>query len=176
MDAPHIVLFDLFAGGHHGQYIRQLVAHWAISRLRGRLTVLATDAFFDRHAEITRLASEIPSAALERVPMEEQPTFSGVFAGPRTHGRVLREAIPRLRPTHVLCMYYDQVQLSLALGLRFGFPLRMAGIYFRPTFHYARLDAETPRSRVTDLRKRLLLQASLRNPHVDTLFLPGFRT
>jgi glycosyltransferase involved in cell wall biosynthesis len=70
-------------------------------------------------------------------------------------------------------MYFDHVQLSLAFGLRFSFPVRVSGIYFRPSFHYSDTGILVGRgngSRGTDARKRLMLLSAVRNPHFQTLF------
>jgi glycosyltransferase involved in cell wall biosynthesis len=102
-------------------------------------------------------------------------TLRGPFGLMRTdiaHGRRLRRAIDEVQPNHCVIMYFDHVQLSLALDLRFDEPVTLSGIYFRPTFHYALLE-DGPRAlteKITSLRKSLLLRAALRNPHVTHLF------
>ena len=87
-------------------------------------------------------------------------------------GRHLRRYVERLRPDHAVLMYFDHAQLALGFGLRFDFPVRLSGIYFRPSLHYGRFDghAASPKERAASLRKRLVLWAALRNPHLDGLF------
>ena len=167
MKNPHVLLFDLYAGGHHGQYVRQLVEYWGAHELHGRLTVLARPAFFERHGDVLRVAAHCGATCK---PIAEPVEMRGFIRGALAHGRYLRKYIKSLRPTHAVCMYFDQVQLSLALGLRFGYPVALSGIYFRPTFHYDEATAAALKDRITRMRKRRLLTAALRNPHFKTLF------
>jgi glycosyltransferase involved in cell wall biosynthesis len=67
-------------------------------------------------------------------------------------------------------MYLDHAQLALASGLRFPFPVRISGILFHPTLHYRSHESFSPRSYLQGLRKRLILRAIARNPHLDTVF------
>ena len=167
MKDPHVLLFDLYAGGHHGQYMRQLIEYWGAHDLHGRLTVLARPVFFERHEDVLRVAAHCGATCK---PIAEPVAVRGFIRGALAHGRYLRKYVQVLRPTHAVCMYFDQVQLSLALGLRFGYPVALSGIYFRPTFHYDEATANALKDRITRMRKRRLLTAALRNPHFKTLF------
>jgi glycosyltransferase involved in cell wall biosynthesis len=62
------------------------------------------------------------------------------------------------------------VQLALAAGLRFPFPVRISGILFHPTLHYRPAGRFSPRDYVQRLRKRLFLRLIAQNPHLDTVF------
>jgi glycosyltransferase involved in cell wall biosynthesis len=86
------------------------------------------------------------------------------------HRRALTEYVEQLRPARLLLMYLDHAQFALATGLRFSFPLRIAGILFRMSLHYPSLQPSSLRDRAHRVRKRLLLQAAARNPHLDTVF------
>ena len=76
--------------------------------------------------------------------------------------------VEAVQPTHVLCMYFDQVQFSLAWGLRYKKQLLTSGIYFRPNFHYKRVSFS--KERVSRWLKRQVLHFALKNPLFDTLF------
>jgi len=162
---PHIMLFDLLVGGHHGQYIRQLVEYWGTSRLPGQLTVAAPEAFFGQHKDVVAATARSGAACMQITgPID----MNGPLAMMRDHGHHLKQCVHTVRPTHVMCMYCDQGQLSLALGLRFSRQIALSGIYVRPTFHYKSLG--TLQDRVARARKRLMLRAALSNPYLKTLF------
>ncbi len=173
----HLMLFDLYAGGHHGQYVRQLAAHWGAKAPPGRLDVVVSSAFGAAHPDVARLAERYAASGVRLVPIDETVRLRA--AGPLRlarnaleHGRLLRRYVAALRPDHVLLMYFDHVQLSLAANLRFDFPVRLSGIYFRPSFHYAHLNGVAPgtKEKLRSLRSTVQLRAALRNPPFDTLF------
>ena len=41
-----------------------------------------------------------------------------------------------LRPTHVVFLYLDHLQISLITRLRFKYDVVLSGILFKPTLHY----------------------------------------
>lgn len=173
--SPHVLLFDLYAGGHHGQYVRHLVTYWDAHRLPGRLSVAAPPRFFEIHDDVRRQVEA--TGGVEASPVTEPADLRGdgfraLLRADRTHGRLLRHTITALRPTHTVLLYLDHAQLSLAVDLRFPFPVQLSGIYFRPSFHYDRLGSPAPGigARLDRLRKRLTLAAALRNPHLTHLF------
>ena len=177
MRAPHVMLFDLYAGGHRLQYLLNLATHWAERGLPGRLSIVVPTAFLDAHPPLRTFADVHRTSGIEVVPITEPVRLKA--PGPLQlvrygveQGRHLRRYVERLRPDHAVLMYFDHAQLALAFGLRFDFPVRFSGIYFRPQFHYGRFEghATSPRERATNLRKRLVLRAALRNPHLHTLF------
>src|SRR5690606_21945119 len=86
------------------------------------------------------------------------------------HGRILKRYVERLKPTHVLLMYFDHVQVSLASRLRFSFPVQLSGIYFRPSFQYERSEGEPSGTLLRNRLKKALFDLALRNRHFDTLF------
>ncbi len=177
MPTPHLMLFDLYTGGHHGQYIRQLVEYWGANDLPGRLDVVVPAPFLKRHPDVQQAAEAHAEAGVRCVPITEPVVLRSEGAralvhNDREHGRLLRKYVGQLRPSHCVCMYFDHIQLSLALDLRFSFPLQLSGIYFRPSFHYRTFSASTGevKDRLKQLRKRLLLSAALRNRHFTHLF------
>ncbi len=178
MPGPHIMLFDLYAGGHHGQYVRQLVEFWLNTNVQGKLSIVAPPGFLERHEDVRRIITSATGDDLRFHPIEElvflrsDGTTAALIQNQREHGRLFRKYVEYHRPDHCVCMYFDHMQLSLALGLRFAFDVRISGIYFRPSFHYRRFSSHSSsgRDRIVNLRKRALLRAALRNRHVSTLF------
>ena len=172
MPAHSIMLFDLLSGGHHGQYVRQLVEFWGRSEYRGRVDVVVPNVFLERHTDVQRSAEAYSNVRI--VPIDEPVVFDAryLLQSSRMHGRLLRKYLVLLRPDHCLLMYFDHVQLALALGLRFQYSVKISGIYFRPSFHYGSFDRPHPRpkDRLQAVRKRVLLWAALRNPHFRFLF------
>lgn len=171
----HLMLFDLYVTGHHASYMAHLARHWQPAD--GTLSIVVPTAFREAHpptvAEWETLQDQGVRLVTIAEPVALDPSGTrGLMRADRTHGEVLTTYINRLQPDHVLLMYFDHVQLALARRLRFDRPVRISGIYFRPSFHYPALSGHTPglKQRLKDLRKRVVLKAALRNPHFDTLF------
>ena len=174
---PHLMLFDLYAGGHHGQYVQQLAQYWLAADRGGRLDIVVPRYFLDRHPAVPALVAENAGCGLRVVPVEEEvhvhrPRRAHLLRADLEHGRLLRLYLDRVRPDHCLLMYFDHVQLSLALDLRLEYVVALSGIYFRPSFHYRELGGYRPtvKERLTSLRKRVLLAAAMRNRHLRHLF------
>ncbi|HMB92358.1 MAG TPA: glycosyltransferase family 4 protein [Rhodothermales bacterium] len=171
---PHILLLELYAGGHRGQYIRQLVEYWTAHALPGRLTVAIPPEFFDIHADVQAVLEDAKRVEVVILNMPDRAAVAALseWRKSRLYGRVLRTVVAQLRPDHCVLLYFDHAQLPLALDLRFAFPVTLSGVYFRPSFHYHRLGGGAPawKERLRDWRKRILLWAALRNPHLTYIF------
>ena len=171
-----LLLFDLYHQGHHGQFVRAVLDHWTRHDLPGTLDVVVSREFAERYGDMLATAEAHPRVRVyptdERLGLRDRTGRRAVFENDLRIGRVLRAAVERHRPDHVLAMYVDHLQASLATGLRFRWPVRLSGIYFRPSFHYRAMTRGpgTARARLDDLQKRTLLRLALANPHVDTLF------
>ncbi len=170
------MLFDLYHGGHHGQHIRVLLDYWTQQALPGRLDVVVSPEFCARFPELLEAAQALPAVAFhptdEPARLRKKTGRLAVLQNDRRIGHLLRDAVAQHRPDHCVLLYFDHVQFSLATGLRFGFPVRFSGTYFRPSFYYRQRGAApfAIRAVVDDLQKRALLRLALRNPHFDTLF------
>jgi glycosyltransferase involved in cell wall biosynthesis len=136
--------------------------------------VVVSDRHARAHPGTAARIGATPNAVLHvaQLPDDFDEALSGTVARDRLHGRLAADYIRRLHPDHFVLMLCDHAQLSLAFDLRFGWPLAISGIYFRPSFHYGRLGGppETTRDRVKGLTKQVVLRAALRNPHFRTLF------
>lgn len=174
--APHLMLFDLYHRGHHGQHIRVLLDYWIEQELPGHLDIVVSQDFCTRFPELVEAAEAAPTVSLrpidEPVRLREKSGRLAVLQNDYRIGRLLRRAVTQHRPDHCMLMYFDHVQFSLATGLRFNHPVRFSGTYFRPSFYYRDQAEGAPPTRTTldDLQKRTLLRLALRNPHVDTVF------
>lgn len=175
--APGIMLFNLYHGGHHEQYVTYLVQYWMEHRPGRRLDVVVPNRSLEKNTTFRALLSDAAAHDVYVHPVEAelpvgQPGLVQLLSSDAEHGRVLRRMVKTLRPDHCVLMYLDQVQLSLALDLRFAQPLTFSGIYFRPSFHYARLGTGSSgvKERITSVRKRAMLAAAVRNRHFRVLF------
>ena len=170
MNTPHVVLFDLNAGGHHGQYVKQLTQYWCARIHRGRLSIMVTPSLLKKHHDLVELVKRCDRADIRELP--ESSSSGNLVQTARLQGYILEDSLNKLKPTHCLLLDFDLFQLPLAFGLRFKNPVSISGIYFRPFLrpeHLIRL-----RTGLGDfaryMRKRIVLAAALRNPHFKCLF------
>lgn len=177
--APHIVLFDLYTGGHHQFYLYHLARYWIAHSPSGRLDLVLPPQALEAYPPLRALLDTHAGSTLRFVPIEEPYSTKRerpfeLIRNDLDHGRLFARYLRRLRPNHGVLMYLDHAQLSLALRLRFPFPVCLSGILFRPTLHYLHLSEtsapDTWKARLQHNRKRWLLQAARRNPHLHRLF------
>lgn len=177
MSNKHLVIFEPNAGGHHGLFVQHLLRYWGTEQIRGVLELLVTQRFLEVHEQITTLKALYKDSDIRITVIDQLPSIKG--GGMRSllqhdirQGNILKKQLNRIRPTHALLMYFDHVQVSLGTTLRFIPDMHIAGIYFRPSFHYPILKAKpTPQTEMTRrVRKRLQLQLALSNPRLNTLF------
>lgn len=171
----HLLLFDPFSGGHHAEHIRHVLRGWHVrygGTTQNRVTIAVAPELLTRHPDLLVLARELGQGAHFVEIDETKALGNGLLSSGLWHRRVLKRLIERIRPTHAFLLYLDHAQLALALGLRFAFPVSLSGLLFRPSFHYNQYESQSPpvRERAQRLRKRLLLGAVLRNPHLSTVF------
>lgn len=170
---PTVMAVNLYHGGHHPQHLECLLAYWAKHELAGELHFVVSETYRDEHPSLLARVDTTPRAERHLVPASNLPTNDRrqLLSSDRRHGRVVSEWARKLEADHVLLMYFDHVQLSLASDLRFTRPLGISGIYFRPTFYYRELELHRKiKERISAARKQLVLRAALRNPHVRYVF------
>jgi len=177
MPEPHILLFELASGGHQGHYLHQLISFWGRHRLQGRLTVAVPERVLDVHPEVPASITEYGASGVALLPIKEAAPARpagpfGLLRKGLQEGRLLKKYIDQARPDHAVAMYFDHVQVALALGLRFSAPVHLSALYFRPSFHYGDLGParRTAKERLLDARERAVLAGALANPHLHTLF------
>lgn len=172
-----LMLFDLVAGGHHGNYMQHLVETWVQQSLPGDLYLVVASNFSEKHPEVAQIVAQ-NSANVHLIPIttdEEQalkPIASFVQRTQRAfqEWQLLCQYAQKLQATHCLVMYFDTSQIPIATGVKA--PCPFSGIYFRPTFHYDRFAHFTPtrRDRVQQWREKFTLSRVLHHPQLHTLF------
>jgi glycosyltransferase involved in cell wall biosynthesis len=169
----HLMLFDMQVTGHHSVYIKHLIQYWKTEQLSGLLHVVVIPAFLDRHGDVVAIAeagSNIRFTAItaaESAHLEQQKSLvSQGFTEWELFCRYARQ----LQVQQGMLMQVDVFQLPLML--RKQAPCEIAGIYFRPTFHYHEF-AQHQSSRqdvIRQWRQKLILALALRHPQFKQLF------
>lgn len=177
MSDPHILLFDSYASGHHGDYIQMLLDHWVANAPDGRLDLVLPSNFSSVFPDVADFARRHcdRGISLHSIRGERTLKHGSPFSFVRrdlAQGEMIRNAIQDLRPDHCLLMHIDHAQLSLWMDLRFDWPVSISGIYFRPSFHYAEIGSppHNLRERMGRIRKRVMLSWAFTNPHLKILF------
>ena len=177
MSTKTLALYDPYHGGHHGLFIQHLIRYWGEHRLVGNLKIVVTRSYLETHRPVEMLVSSFPESDITIHPIDPLPPLPSastraLVQNDMRQGRQVQQFLQEIHPSHVLFMYFDHIQISLATKLRFPFPLHLSGIYFRPSFHYPRLMKQSTSltDKVKNLRKRLILKWALTNPHFKTLF------
>ena len=169
--APRLLLFDPNAGGHNAGYIAHILRAWREGSVPGRVVAAVSPRLFDEHPRLRELAYDDGHSAAEFVEMPEAPGLQGRSLLMKGLGerRLLKKYIEQLQPEQVLHMLMDHGQFALATGLQFSYPVRLSGLFLRIS-HQRTLPDERLRERLTRLRKRWVLRATLRNPHAGIVF------
>jgi hypothetical protein len=169
MNSPDVMIFEPNMGGHHAEFTCHLMHYWLENVPDGRLLAAVAPGLLEQQPRMSAGAVRPPRTELAGLEAPLPGSQASLWQKGRRNRELLTGAIERHRPKHVLVMYLDHAQLALASGLRFAFPVRISGILFHPTLHY-RGTSLNPRAFLQGLRKRLVLRAIARNPHLDTVF------
>lgn len=178
MRERHLLFFDPYSQGHHAEYLLHLLEYWIENDYAGHhLDLVVSPRLLEWAPRLADVATRNADRGIRLIPEPEAVSLEttsrfGLLHTGVAHRALLRRHVLARRPEQVLLLYFDHAQPALALDLRFDFPVRFSGIYFRPTLHYGGLagSASGPRARLTEVRKRLLLAGALRNRHLDLLF------
>lgn len=173
----HLMLFELSVGGHYPGYIQHLARHWCTQNLPGRLSVVVSPQFMERHADVVAVADGyekqvrfIPVTIAEEAALvpRKSPAHRAIRAF--QSWKLLCQYASSVGATHCLIMYLDSFQSPLAMGAKAPCPI--SGIYFRPTFHYSSLSNYQPSwtDRIQHRRERFILPRVLHHPQLQTLF------
>ena len=177
MSDKNILVFNAYASGHHGSYVRMLVENWVSRKRSGTLRFVLSPDFMHIFPDITNYIHAhqsngiVLSAYPEKIDFANQSTRDFIRRD-IIQGKMVRKAIQKYTPDHCLLMYLDHVQVSLWTGLHFDFPISLSGIYFRPSLHYTSLGSppHSVADRMRRLQKRILLYGALTNPHLTSVF------
>jgi glycosyltransferase involved in cell wall biosynthesis len=164
---PKVLLFELSADGHYPSYVRYLVEGW--NSRRGELVVVVSQRFAERHGEW--MGPERAGVSWQVLSLAETQLLK-----PRRYPwqRVLRACqewdlldryIRRLGADHCLLPYLDSRRWPLLL--RQPLSCGLTAIYFRPSFHYDRLQGQP--SRWQYRLERLIVKRMLHHPALKTL-------
>ena len=176
-DKTRLMLFDLIVGGHHGSYIQHLVKYWVEHNLSGKLSIVVSPQFFQRHNDVVQLIAEHESKNIELIaiaPEEEAALNSNGSSIKRAFRAVgewnlLCKYAKSLKATHCLIMYFDTCWLPLVLGKKA--PCSFSGIYFRPTLHYSSFaNYSASEDKLQQWREKFTLSRILLHPQLRTLF------
>jgi glycosyltransferase involved in cell wall biosynthesis len=176
MQRPYqLVLFDMAVGGHHGTYIWHLVKHWHQTSVPITLNIVVSPQFLEQHAEVVDLIYQSDPAAINLLPISSQEfesiqSQSSIIKRAFTEWKIFCQYARQLKADQCMLMQFDHLQLPIVLGERA--PCAIAGIYFRPTFHYVQFAnyTSTWKDAIRRWRQKLLLTLALRSGQVNTLF------
>lgn len=141
----------------------------------GLLRAAVSPALLDQHPDLQDLAFEAPGHAVDIVSVPEAPALerpgTSLLRAGMGHRQMLRDLAVQHNPEHLFLLYLDHAQLALATQLHLPHSVRLSGLLFRPSFHYERLESDSPSlaEQLLRLRKRLVLRAALRHPNVDSV-------
>lgn len=142
---PKVLLFELSADGHYPSYVRYLVEEW--NSRRGELVVVVSPAFADRHRSWMDIRRTGVSWCILTA-RETQQLNTGPYPWQRVlracqEWRLLDRYIRRMGADHCLLPYLDSRRWPLLL--RQSLSCGLTAIYFRPSFHYDRLQGKSSR-------------------------------
>lgn len=174
MTTPHrLLLFDLNPTGHHAGYLHHLIRYWHEWNIAGELIVIVSPAFLTMHADMAALAQRMPTLRLIAISEAEEnhrKSQSRQVAQMQYEWKLVIQYARQWQVKQVLLMYFDTFQMALSVAQRV--PCPVAGIFFRPIFHYEAWGHPPTNSRekLQEWRKRMLVWWVVRRRFLRTLF------
>jgi glycosyltransferase involved in cell wall biosynthesis len=168
--SARILIYDPLVGGHHAEYVLHLIRQRHRFAPETQLHLGIREALIQSSPELKNaLDTESIDVRVHRVDDVESPSL---WKSASKQTREFNRLIQDLQPRYALAMYADHLQAGLATTLRFPFPVHIAGIFFRPTFHreQERFRAQGLKGVLRSLRKKALFAAAIRNRHFKTAF------
>ena len=167
---PRLMLFDLAVGGHHPSYIRHLVEYWRNEKMEGRLFIVVSPEFLEKHEDVVGLANS--STEFVATSPEETSSLSrkkGILHRAFFEWKIHCKYAAQLHVNHSLLMYFDHLQLPIVFGPKS--PCPVSGIYFRPSFHYKYFENSvlTLKDSWRGWRQKVLLSLALKNRQLSGL-------
>jgi len=178
LDNRHIMLFDLYSSGHHVTYLRQLCEYWINRRCVGKLSVVLSESYYYKHKDFLVFLQSHQTKRLHVhiisgfILLENGGGIRNILKNDLLQKKVAQLFVEKLRPTHVVFLYMDHLQISLGYSLRFNYDVALSGIIFRPTLHYSSIGYPPAswKERMWHIRKKIILRYALRNKHLRFLF------
>ncbi len=164
---PKVLLFELSADGHYPSYVRYLVDGW--NSRRGDLVVVVSQWFAERHggwmAEARAGVSwQVLSHGETQLLTPRRYPWQRVRRACQ-EWNLLDRYIRRLGADHCLLPYLDSRRWPLLL--RQPLSCGLTAIYFRPSFHYDRLQGQP--SRWQYRLEQAMVKRMVRHPALKTL-------
>ncbi len=174
-----LLVFELSVGGHYPSYIQHLITYWQGQNLPGILYVLVTPQFLLQHRDVVDLVeaktarSQVIFQSIseaEAVSLADRASKLGRLRRNFQEWRLLQKYTKRLGIDHAFIPYLDTRFLPIALGQ--GLCCKFSGIYFRPTWHYSKINKTTLgiKTLLKNTWSKLVLQRILANPQFTQLF------
>ena len=169
----NIMLFDLKTTGHHATYLHHLLQYGLHND--NQVKIVVTPKFMAQHVNVINAAAQY-GRQVEWVPITadeyswHQANSHSLVKRVWVEWQLFCRYAKQLQIEQALVMYIDHFQLPLALGL--AAPCAIAGIYFRPTFHYKQFmgNSLSLSDRLRAWRQETLWRRALHHPQLRVLF------
>jgi glycosyltransferase involved in cell wall biosynthesis len=165
-----IVVFEPEHAGHQPAYVRMLAEHLQGHPSGIRVTFAVPRALIGRMVEEDGVV--LPQQGAVRFLELTESAVRACTQGPaaaqaRARWRACSDAARETGARHGHFLYFDHMQLPLAMPWLSGGPESVSGILFRPSVHPIYAAARVPLAeRLREARKRRLYARMLRNPRV----------
>jgi glycosyltransferase involved in cell wall biosynthesis len=145
--ASRLLLFELSVGGHYPSYVQHLITYWQEQNLPGVLDVLVTPQFLIQHQDVVQSVqarskrSQILFHTItlaEAKQLADRNSALGRLRRNFQEWNLLQKYAEKFGSKHAFIPYLDTRFLPIALGQKL--PCTFSGIYFRPTWHYNKLQ------------------------------------
>ncbi len=170
-----VLIFEPEHGGHQPAYVRVL-AEWIAARGSDvGVTFAVSGQLLERLQIEDRMdLRQLPGVTVYTIDTAAAQTcFQGpLYRRSFARMRLIKQIVRTCPVRHVLSLYLDSLQLSIALGQRPGPGTTLSGILFRPSLHSIYSDSDAPplNERIRDWRKRIMYRLMLRNPALTRVF------
>ncbi len=164
MPPTNIVLFDTDSRGHHADYLTYLIAYHQ-ANLDVSLVVVTDERLVLKLQK--QFANSTQNLTFDGIPATEiqQLHQASIFKRSYQEWQLFCRYAAKYQATQGLLMYFDVFQLGLLLGSKP--PCPVAGIYFRPDFHYKAVGFK---AKLNAFRKKEMLRLILGRKVIKTLF------
>ena len=168
-----LLLFEMNPTGHHAGYLHHLIRYWHLWNITGELVVVVSPAFRTQHPDLVALAqsaSTIHLVVISEAEETQRQRQSRQVLQMQYEWKLVARYAQEWNATQVLLMYFDTFQIAFRLAIRV--PCPVAGIFFRPVFHYEAWGHRPAngREKFQEWRKRQLIRLVVRRRSLRTLF------
>ena len=159
--------------GHHAGYLYHLIRYWQMWDMAGELVVVVSPAFQTMHPDMMTLAQNAPTVHVVIISEAEEShrqSRGRLVFQMQYEWELVASYARQWQASQVLLMYFDTFQMAFGLARRV--PCPVAGIFFRPVFHYEAWGHQpvNNREKLQGWRKRQLIRLVIRRRSLQTLF------